>query len=321
MLARIFLKDGRLRPWLRVLVYVLAALAAQLLLAILISVGYEIAMGPRAIFLHTPVWLDELISVIAVVAIAIVLRLYLDRRSLESLGITFRTRWVRLFALGVLFGAGTQLAVFAFEIASGQSRIVDVSLSAFVVRSVLVWFGIFLIAALAEEYPLRGYILQNLWEEFSPWRFAFWPAAILTSLAFALLHAKNPNFGELPWMTIANIAVDGMWACLTVLWTRSLWLAWGAHFAWNLFEGPILGAPVSGIHAGFSIVTQQVTGPALITGGDFGPEAGIPVLVVQLVGIGALYALYRLGAFAGLPDTREAYAKEADVPAPIAAQN
>ena len=96
MLARIFLKDGRLRPWLRVLIYVLAALAAQVLLAILIGVGYELALGPRALFLRTPVWLDEVISVIAVVGIAIVLRLYLDRRSVASLGITFRTRWVRL---------------------------------------------------------------------------------------------------------------------------------------------------------------------------------------------------------------------------------
>jgi CAAX protease family protein len=304
MFARIFLKDGRLRPALRVLVYMAAALGAQVALAIPVAIGYQLAYGPRAMYMRTPLWLDELLNAIAVVGAAFVLRIFLDRRSVASLGLTLRTRWLQLFAIGVAFGGCLQLAVFAIELALHNTRVLDIAAGSW--RNTLVWAAIFLFAALAEEMPLRGYILQNLWEEAG-----FWPAAIITSVAFAWLHAKNPYFGQLPWMTVLNIAVDGVWACLAVLWTRSLWLAWGAHFSWNLFEGPILGTPVSGIQTGSSIVTQAVTGPSAITGDGFGPEAGVVVLVVQIAAIGALYALYRLGVFAHLPDTREAYAQAA----------
>lgn len=306
MLERIFLKDGRLRPVLRVLVYIAAVLAAQIVLSLPVVIGYRFFFGPHTLGATPPAWLGELIGAIAVVATAIVLRFLLDRRSIASLGVTFRTRWLKLFAIGVLFGAGLQLVVFVVELALGYEHVLEISASATVGRALLGWTALFLIAALAEEMPLRGYILQNLWEEFG-----YWPAAIVTSLFFALLHANNPNFGELPWLTVLNIAVDGMWACLAVLWTRSLWLAWGAHFAWNLFEGPVLGLPVSGIHTGAALVKQVVTGPPVATGDKFGPEAGVVVFVVQLIGIGALYALYRAGAFADLPDTREAYAREA----------
>lgn len=306
MLERIFLKDGRLRPVLRVLAYIAAVLAAQIVLSLPVVIGYRFFFGPQTLGARPPAWLGEFIGAIAVVGTAIVLRFFLDRHSIASLGVSFRTRWLKLFVIGILFGAGLQLVVFAVELALGYEHVLEISASAMVWRALLGWTVLFLIAALAEEMPLRGYILQNLWEEFG-----FWPAAIVTSLFFALLHANNPNFGELPWLTVLNIAVDGMWACLAVLWTRSLWLAWGAHFAWNLFEGPVLGLPVSGIHTGAALVEQVVTGPPVVTGDKFGPEAGIVVFVVQLIGIGALYALHRAGAFAGLPDTREAYAREA----------
>ncbi len=303
MLQRFFIVDGRLRPVLRVLVYIVAALSAQAVLAVVVALGYQLAYGPDAMFIRTPAWLDELVAAIAVVGVAIVLRIYLDRRSVESLGITFRTRWLQLFALGAGLGAGMQLLIFALGILLGTNHVLSLALTAAVWRNVLLWCGIFAIAALAEEMPLRGYILQNLWEEWG-----FWPAAIVTSALFALLHVHNPYFGELPWQTAVNIAVDGMWACCSILWTRSLWVAWGGHFAWNVFEGPVLGTPVSGIHTGPDIVMQYSTGSTLLTGGGFGPESSLLVPVVEGVGIIALYAMYRLGWFSRLPDTREAYA-------------
>jgi membrane protease YdiL (CAAX protease family) len=109
-------------------------------------------------------------------------------------------------------------------------------------------------------------------------------------------------------LTILNIAVDGIWACCAVLWTRSLWLPWAAHFAWNLFEGPVLGRAVSGINTGASIVVQNPVGDPLFTGGRFGPEAGIVVLLSEIVGLLVLYLLYRRGVFERAPDTREEYA-------------
>ena len=314
MLARVLFKDHRLRPLLRVLVYIVAAVCAQIALGIFVGAVYQAIYGPRAMFMRTPVLLDETIAAMAVVGIAVVLRIFLDRRSVASLGITLGAkmadsrarRYTSVLALvgwGILLGAGMQLLVFAILLALHQTNVFALHFDAAVGYIVLAWMVIFFVAALAEEYPLRGYILQNLWEEWG-----FWPGAIVTSVMFALIHFKNPYFGDLPWMTLINIAADGLWACLAVLWTRSLWLAWAAHFAWNVFEGPVLGTPVSGIHTGASIVLQGVSGNPLLTGGRFGPEGGAIVLLAEAVGLLALYFLYRCGAFAHAPDSREQYA-------------
>jgi len=293
MASQIFMKDGRVRPFLRVLIYV--SLVA--------------AVSPFVLPFGRSFWAREMLFVAVSIGGAIVLRIFLDRRSVASLGVTFRTRWAWLFALGIALGAGMQLFAFAVELALGNSHVMGFGSLRLDGSTLAFWCSLFIIAALAEEYSLRGYILQNLWEESG-----FWPAAVLTSVLFAWLHFHNPHFGEHPWIAACIIAADGIWASLGVLWTRSLWLSWGAHFAWNLFEGPVLGTPVSGIDTGGSLVVQSVTGPSVLTGGTFGPEAGWIGLLAELAGLAALYALYRYGAFASLPDTREEYAKASEVP-------
>jgi membrane protease YdiL (CAAX protease family) len=293
MASQILVKDGRMRPVLRVLVY----------LTMVVAAGSVVAPLARSF------WVREALFAAVAVGSAIFLRVVLDRRSVASLGLTFRTRWAWLFLLGVALGAGMQLFAFAIELALGNSHVMGFGSLRLDGGALAFWSSLFLIAALAEEYPLRGYILQNLWEEIG-----FWPAALLTSAFFAWLHFHNPHFGEHPWIAACIIAADGIWASLGVLWTRSLWLSWGAHFAWNLFEGPVLGTPVSGIDTGGSLVVQSVTGSSALTGGTFGPEAGWIGLLAELAGLAALYALYRLHAFASLPDTREAYAMRDAVP-------
>lgn len=287
MASQIWVKDGRLRPVLRVLVYV----------TLVVAISWLAPLG------HS-LWAREAMFAAITVGSAVLLRAFLDRRSVASLGVTFRTRWAWLFLLGIGLGAGMQLFAFAVELALGNSHVTGFGSLRLDLNALVVWGPLFIVAALAEEYPLRGYILQNLWEDAG-----FWPAAITTSAFFAWLHFSNPHFGEHPWIAACIIAADGIWACLGVLWTRSLWLSWGAHFAWNLFEGPVLGTPVSGIDTGGSFVFQSVTGPSVLTGGTFGPEAGWIGLLAELAGLAALYALYRFGAFASLPDTREAYAR------------
>jgi uncharacterized protein len=289
MLRRLFLKDDRLRPVFRVVIYAVAVFAVQYLLSGLI--GFR---GGFALF--------ECISAIFVVGIAFALRRFLDRRSIDSLGMPLRTRWGRLLTLGLALGAGMQLLVFALEAAVGELKVTGFSSFAVDLRFLPVWIVGFAAAAIAEEMQFRGYVLQNLWEEMG-----FWPAALVSSALFALLHFGNPNIGAHPWIAAADIAGFGLWACLSIAWTKSLWLALGTHFGWNLFEGPILGAQVSGIGTQ-SVLSQTVSGPDLLTGGSFGPEAGLYGIAVLAIGLAVLYALQRRGAFAQLPDTREAYA-------------
>ncbi len=100
---------------------------------------------------------------------------------------------------------------------------------------------------------------------------------------FGGLHLLNPN--ATPWGAVA-IAIQGglmMAACYAV--TRSLWLPIGLHFGWNFAEGGIFGTTVSGSSTtNTGLFSSHLSGPLLISGGDFGPEATIfAVLVCSLV--------------------------------------
>jgi membrane protease YdiL (CAAX protease family) len=228
---------------------------------------------------------------LAAVLLAFGFRSFLDRKPPDSLGLSLRPNALRFFAIGAAFGAGMQTLVFVLEYASGS---LHVSALAPIRADVISWATIIpllAIAALAEELPLRGYLFQNLrvaWGD---------PLALAaTSLLFALLHLANPGAHRDVLLTLTGIVAAGAWFCVSVIWTRSLWLALGAHIAWNLFEGPVYGFPVSGlVIGGNSAVKSVVDGPTWLTGGSFGPEAGVSSLVALAAGAVVLYILHRRG--------------------------
>jgi hypothetical protein len=62
----------------------------------------------------------------------------------------------------------------------------------------------------------------------------------------------------------------------------------GMHAGWNFFQGPIFGFSVSGLTTE-SLLHHSLTGKTWITGGEFGPEAGIAVVPVICLGLLAMY--------------------------------
>jgi membrane protease YdiL (CAAX protease family) len=75
----------------------------------------------------------------------------------------------------------------------------------------------------------------------------------------------------------------GLFLAFGYLRTRQLWLPIGLHIGWNFFEGPVFGFAVSGTGS-FTLIRQVPTGPDLLTGGAFGPEAGLIVIPALLLG-------------------------------------
>lgn len=70
--------------------------------------------------------------------------------------------------------------------------------------------------------------------------------------------------------------------------TGRLWLSIGVHAAWNITQGYVFGAVVSGNHLGPAIArsTARSDVPIWLSGGSFGPKASLPALVV-CTGIGS----------------------------------
>lgn len=67
--------------------------------------------------------------------------------------------------------------------------------------------------------------------------------------------------------------------------------------AWNFFQGNVFGFPVSGGFFGATFIAIEQRGPDLLTGGAFGPEAGLLWLLVSLLGavLVWLWVRYRRG--------------------------
>lgn len=163
---------------------------------------------------------------------------------------------------GVLALAGSYQLLGWAEIPAGSSR------AALFGRMVILFFAV----AIFEEVSVRGILFRQLEQAIGTWL-----AIVASALFFGFGHRGNPGA---TWVSSVAIAIEagGLLAAAYVA-TRSLWLPIGLHWAWNLFEGPVWGSPVSGV--GLPVLANaRFPGPRLMTGGSFGPEAGLPAMVL-----------------------------------------
>jgi membrane protease YdiL (CAAX protease family) len=72
--------------------------------------------------------------------------------------------------------------------------------------------------------------------------------------------------------------------------TRSLWVAIGLHWAWNWVMAGLFDLPVSGIEFEVPGYDTLMLGPEAMTGGAFGPEAG---LLTTLLSVPLIIWLFR----------------------------
>jgi membrane protease YdiL (CAAX protease family) len=99
------------------------------------------------------------------------------------------------------------------------------------------------------------------------------------------MHARNPSASYLSTSAIALEA--GVLLAAAYYWSRNLWLPIGLHFSWNLTEGGLFGAAVSGTTSrGVLGVHLSSAAPDALTGGGFGPEASLVAVLACLVAAG-----------------------------------
>ncbi|GCE51355.1 hypothetical protein EI42_04054 [Thermosporothrix hazakensis] len=220
--------------------------------------------------------IGESILVVGVAATFLLARFWVERRPFAELGLSGR-HLVRNLLLGFVLGLllqGTTIGILAL---AGWYRITSIAPAPVAVTLILQGLGIHLLVALFEEGVFRGILFRLLERSLGSWI-----AIILSALFFGLGHLLNPGatlFGALAIALEAGILLG-----VAYMLTRSLWLAIGIHWAWNFFEGPFFGATISGVDpSGKTVITPTISGPALWTGGNFGPEAGVVALLACLV--------------------------------------
>lgn len=143
--------------------------------------------------------------------------------------------------------------------------------------SVLIsWFVMLYFAAMVEEVICRNLMLDILIYEKG-----FHPLAVLftSSLLFSLLHLFNDNFSLIPFI---NIILVGIIFGTVYLKYKNIYLVTSIHFFWNYITGIVLGSHVSGISMP-SIFTYQISAHKVISGGAFGIEGSIFLILLQLL--------------------------------------
>ena len=178
--------------------------------------------------------------------------------------------WRKLFA-GILTGSGLQSLTILVIYLYGGFKVIAVN----PVSTLIIPFTVALTVAILEEVLLRGIVFRITEEKWGS------TIALITSgLIFAGLHVVNPHVTV---VSVLCITMVGVLLGAAYMYYRNLWMPIAIHFAWNFTQNGIFGAITSGNEKTSSLLTTQITGPEILTGGQFGPEASIQAVLVCLI--------------------------------------
>ena len=174
--------------------------------------------------------------------------------------------------LGTLIGVVLQSLTILVIYLNNGFHIKSINPVSFIIIPLTVAFTV----AIFEEILIRGILFRILEEKLGSSL-----TLIMSAIIFGGLHFLNPN-GSL--ISATCVAVEGgLLLGAAYIYARSVWLPIAIHFAWNFMQSGIFGAVTSGNEKTNSLLTTQITGAKIITGGDFGPEGTIQATVFCLV--------------------------------------
>ena len=259
------------------------------MVALMVAVGNWLA-GP----LHLGELWSQMFGEFGLLVSAIIPALVMRRiegRPWGAYGLPLREAFSKMFWVGAIWGfvaitmlLGILHGLHAFDFG-------HVVLNARgVVKFGVFWGVVFLLVGLFEEFLVRGYSQFTLARGLG-----FWPAAVLLSAVFGLSHWQNP--GE-AWTGELAAGFIGLFFCLTLRRTGTLWFAVGFHAAWDWGESFFYSVPDSGVIAPGHLLSSSFHGSRWITGGSVGPEGSLfcfLVTAVVWVGFARIYPEVRYG--------------------------
>jgi len=266
-LRRVFVGANGLRPGWSLALYVS-------MFTVIVAVGSWWAESLRFGELWSQMFFELRLLVAAVIPALVMTRI--ERRPWDAYGLPVRKAFSKLFWVGAIWGfLGISLlleilhGLHAFDF--GHIVLHGTGM----VKFALFWGAVFLLVGLFEEFLLRGYTQFTLARGIG-----FWLAAVLLSTAFGASHLKNP--GE-NWTGALAAGLIGLFFCLTLRRTGSLWFAVGFHAAWDWGESFFYSVPDSGAMSRGHLLSSSFHGSRWITGGSVGPEGSLLCFVVIAV--------------------------------------
>jgi membrane protease YdiL (CAAX protease family) len=289
--------ERRPRAPIRLVVGIVVVAVALVATSLLLGSVLRLVPLPAVESVPTAVLLTVASGPIVVAAVALV-GWVVDRRRFADFGFGVDRDWWLDLGFGFGLGAALMTLVFGVELALGWIVVTGtfVPPGSFL-SGFLAICALFLVVGVQEELLARGYLLTNLCEGLVGWlgeRGATAVAVLLSSVVFGGLHLGNPNA---TLVSTLSISLAGVMLAAGYVLTDELAIPIGLHISWNLFQGGVYGFPVSGLGLDAAVIAVEGRGPAVWTGGAFGPEAGLlgvsAILLGTLAIVGYVRARYR----------------------------
>jgi uncharacterized protein len=276
-LRRIFVGSQGLRSVWSVLLFIAIYQVAHM--ALMAVLGHFFSLEPQGPIPVVPALLQESFELLAIF-IATWTMARIEKRPVLSYGYTGDHRLVRLIS-GVLWGFLSLSLLIAILWKAGWLALDGISLAGLQAwKYALGWGLLFLIVGFFEESALRGYLQYTLARGMG-----FWRAALLLSLVFALWHISNNGESALG---LVEVGLSGLYFCLTLWYTNSLWWAVGFHAGWDWAQSYFYGTADSGLLMQGHLLSSHPTGNALWSGGTDGPEGSLlitPLVLMMATGM------------------------------------
>lgn len=206
----------------------------------------------------------------------------IERRTLATIGLVVPGA-ARHFMQGHLIGVGSVLlavGVIALLGGYGASGVVPALQSPEAIAGVLLLLLGFAVQSSVEEIVFRGWMLSGIARKLNV------PIAVLlTSLLFGAMHYSPGN----P-LAFVGTFMFSVFTCCWALRVGHVWSVMGWHAGWNWLLCVGFQLPLSGTNPiEPALITRLVDqGPKLLTGGAYGPEAGLATIAMLAAASAAL---------------------------------
>lgn len=220
--------------------------------------------------------ITEIIDFIGLLFSIFIFLILIDKKSFKDIGMVSLKKGMKNFIYGLLLGAVSISLIFFVLLFTKNLKIENSIINPKFSMSAIYGIVIFIIVGFKEEILSRGYCITVLNQMKKPYI-----SIIISSLIFSSLHILNPN---VKLLGLANIFLVGILFGYMYIKTKNLWMPIGYHITWNYFQGNVFGFPVSGINQNgiYNIINYNDN---ILTGGSFGPEAGILTTLIILLGL------------------------------------
>ena len=208
---------------------------------------------------------------------------FIEKRPIRTMGFS-RGNGLPEFAKGVLVGTIMITTVLIVFFITGDAKFDRIQFSLpFLVSWILVLIG-YIFQTAAEEIYIRGWLIPII-----SYHKNTYIAILIASTMFSYFHLDNNGAS---WLSTVHLFVFGLFTAVYALKRGNIWGPCGFHFAWNFIMGNVYGFHVSGFDSESSLMYFTTSNRTLITGGQFGPEGGVPGLVVFILAL--LWAIFIL---------------------------